>query len=251
MKETIAVIADIHGNSWALDKVIEDIQQRGITNVINLGDILYGPLDPKGTAERIIALGTTLDVHTIRGNQDRAIYQHTDSDSPSPTLEYVRTVLTHDQKRWLETLPAAGALNDEIFLCHGTPDSDETYLLEAVSQHGVSLRHDTEIEALLKDIGQTIVLCGHTHLPRVVFVSGSRTVVNPGSVGLQAYTDESPYPHSMEAGSPHARYAIISKNSQSWNVQHVSVPYEWEKAAQVARRNGREDWAAWLLTGRA
>ena len=45
----IAFLSDIHGNSWALKAVLNDIKQRGITEIYDLGDSLYGPLDPKGT----------------------------------------------------------------------------------------------------------------------------------------------------------------------------------------------------------
>jgi hypothetical protein len=31
-----AVISDIHGNSWALDAVFQDIERRGVTNIINI-----------------------------------------------------------------------------------------------------------------------------------------------------------------------------------------------------------------------
>ena len=36
-------------------------------------------------------------------------------------------------------------------------------------------------------------------------------VVNPGSVGLPAYTDTEPVKHSMEMGAPHARYAVLDR----------------------------------------
>ena len=76
-------------------------------------------------------------------------------------------------------------------------------------------------------------------------------MVNPGSVGLPAYTDAEPYPHAMESGSPHARYAILSWSPRGYAVEHVQVPYPWSEAAAAARRNGREDWAGWISTGRA
>jgi hypothetical protein len=38
-----------------------------------------------------------------------------------------------------------------------------------------------------------------------------RLVVNPGSVGLQAYDDDHGHPHVMENGTPHARYAIAEQ----------------------------------------
>jgi len=71
------------------------------------------------------------------------------------------------------------------------------------------------------------------------------------SEGLPAYTDESPHPHAMEAGSPHARYAIVTRSGDSWQVEQRSVVYDWKAAADMAERNGRRNWAVWLRTGRA
>ncbi|SDD65802.1 Calcineurin-like phosphoesterase superfamily domain-containing protein [Priestia aryabhattai B8W22] len=49
LKQKIAIISDIHGNSLALEAVLSDISRRGINTIFNLGDSLYGPLDPLGT----------------------------------------------------------------------------------------------------------------------------------------------------------------------------------------------------------
>jgi predicted phosphodiesterase len=61
----IAAISDIHGNLAALDAVLADIQRRGISLVVNLGDILSGALFPRETADRLMPLA----LPTIRGNQ--------------------------------------------------------------------------------------------------------------------------------------------------------------------------------------
>ena len=76
-------------------------------------------------------------------------------------------------------------------------------------------------------------------------------LVNPGSVGLQAYTDDTPSPHFMETGDPRARYSIISGNKSEWIVENVRVDYNRETAAETAEKNNRPDWAQWLRTGRA
>ena len=39
-----AAIADIHGNADALDAVLADLAREGISDVVNLGDHLSGPL---------------------------------------------------------------------------------------------------------------------------------------------------------------------------------------------------------------
>ncbi|GBQ92992.1 hypothetical protein AA0522_0150 [Gluconacetobacter liquefaciens NRIC 0522] len=42
----IAVIADVHGNSLALDAVLHDIAQENPDLIVNLGDLVSGPFDP-------------------------------------------------------------------------------------------------------------------------------------------------------------------------------------------------------------
>ena len=127
------------------------------------------------------------------------------------------------------------------------------YLLEDVSGGKPVLRETAEIAAdIAADIetalGQ-LVLCGHTHMQRVIDCRGT-LVVNPGSVGLPAYDDDAPIFHKMESGSPHARYALVSRDENGWNCLLASTPYDHQGAAALARKNGREDWALWLSTGR-
>ena len=52
--DTFALLADIHANVWALEAVLADIDRRGIARLFDLGDSLYGPLDPAATAEVIL-----------------------------------------------------------------------------------------------------------------------------------------------------------------------------------------------------
>jgi predicted phosphodiesterase len=246
MSERIAVIADVHGNTWALDAVLADIRRRGIERIVNLGDNVYGSLDPAGTAERLMDGRIT----SIAGNQDRDVFAPTDAVRESADHQFVTGRLSAAQIGWLAQLPPTAVL-DDLLLCHGTPASDETYLLETVTEHGVSLSETAAIQAHLRDVAQAVVLCGHSHVPRTVWLPDGRLVVNPGSVGIPAYEDDQPYPHVMETGSPHARYAILSREPQGWAVEHIALPYAWDVAAEVARRNARPDRARWIETGRA
>src|SRR5262249_6188203 len=128
---------------------------------------------------------------------------------------------------------------------------DSPYLLEQVEASGsVVLRSTGEIEANVADIAQPVILCGHSHLPRTVYLPQGKLIINPGSVGLPAYTMELPVPYAMESGSPHAKYVILSKVSNGWQIEHILVPYDWEQAANIALNNHRSDWAQWLATGR-
>jgi predicted phosphodiesterase len=242
-----AVLADIHGNIWALEAVLADVRRRKIRHHLNLGDAVYGPLEPQATALRLARLRSLV---SIRGNQDRLPAEGSPHPA-SPTLDYVLQALTPQSRAWLASHPATAMVGQDLFLCHGTPASDETYLLEAMSPQGGFLHDLAVIQAQLAGVSRAVVLCGHSHLPRTVQLSDGRLVINPGSVGLPAYSDDTPVAHKMETGSPHARYAVLAETVSGWRVEQVTLPYAWKKAVDKARENGRNDWAAWLESGRA
>jgi diadenosine tetraphosphatase ApaH/serine/threonine PP2A family protein phosphatase len=116
---------------------------------------------------------------------------------------------------------------------------------------GGFLQEPAAIQAQLTEVHQAMVLCGHSHIPRILQLPDGPLVVNPGSVGLPAYSDDLPIAHKMETGSPHARYAVIAKTVTGWTVEQIAVPYDWDKAAGKARQLGQDAWAGWLETGRA
>jgi len=93
-------------------------------------------------------------------------------------------------------------------------------------------------------------------VPRLVRTRDGRAIVNPGSVGLQAYdsdhplaTPEQPEVYYVETGSPHASYAIVDDIDPRWEISFHRVAYDWEAAAQCAARNHRPEWAHALRTG--
>jgi predicted phosphodiesterase len=226
-----ALIADIHGNIRALDAVLADISGRGIDVIFDLGDSLQGPLDPETTADRLIER----NIPSLIGNDDRAMLSQP---------------LRSEHRAWIEALPPTREPAPDILLFHGTPDSDLAYLLEEVRPEGVRLRDSPSIRELLGESPHSLFACGHSHTPRTVQLDASRLIVNPGSVGLPAYRGENPYPHVMEAGSPHARYAVVTRSGAGWQVEHVCVLYDYAAASRTAASNGRPDWAQRLLAGR-
>lgn len=243
----VAVLSDIHGNRWALEAVLNDIRRRGIRAMVNLGDSLYGPLDPGGTAQMLMEL----DMPTVRGNEDRILLDEPGRHPDSPSLPFVQANLAPRHRQWLKTLPVTTVAFEDFFLCHGTPEKDNEYLLREVTALGCGLLPEAAITRKLKAVAQPIVLCGHDHLPALLGLTDGRHVVNPGSVGLPAYRDGLPFPHAMETGSEHARYSIVSRLRPGLAVENIALPYDWPSAAAAAARNGRPDWAAYLATGRA
>ncbi|MEM7050716.1 MAG: metallophosphoesterase family protein [Acidobacteriota bacterium] len=236
-----AMLADIHGNRRALEAVIADASKHRIERWINLGDCFFGPLDPAGTAELL----RPLEAVTVLGNQDRDLL----ADNLDPRARAVVAALQPKDLAWLAKLPATTTVED-WFLCHGTPRSDLEPLLEMVTAAGSGDRPDEQVEALLDAVAAPYVACGHTHVHSHRHLPSRRQVLNPGSVGLPAYTDDSPHPHAMESGTPHARYALLERRpGGGWRIEPRKVTYDWEGAARQAERGGRPDWARWLRTG--
>jgi predicted phosphodiesterase len=242
----IAVISDVHGNRWALEAVLADVDRRALGSVLDLGDSVYGPLDPSGCATMLMGRG----IPSMRGNEDRIVLEPP-AESDSATLVHTRSCLSPEQKHWLGNLPAVANVFSDLFCCHGSPQRDDEYLLEEISERGVALKSAKALVRQLAAVDRPVVLCGHSHLPRTVQLPDGTLVVNPGSVGLPAYSDNVPVPHAMETGSPHARYAIIERADAGWRVEHVAVPYDREAASRAAAAMDRADWAEWLRTGRA
>ena len=240
----IAILSDIHGNSWALNEVLKDIKTKGIETIINLGDSLNGPLDPYGTF-KLLNENNTL---SISGNGDRLILESLDLTSESKTSEYVKTQIDNDVIEWLKKLPFELIYNN-IYCCHASPDNDTTYLLENLLPGYIAVKEYSEIDNKLKDIKQEIIVCGHSHVSRIVKTK-NKTILNAGSVGLPAYDDELPIPHKMENFNSFAKYSIITLTENPVKIEQVAIPYDYEIAAKVAEKNERSDWAKWIRTGR-
>ncbi len=242
----IAVLADAHGNFLALQAVLADLRTTSPDLVVNLGDLATGPFDPAGSADAQMALGCP----TLAGNHERNILE---GDDTSSSVAFARPRLSAAHLRWIGSLPAALTLAEgDVFACHGSPvGGDLDYLLDDVSSGRAVLAPEDAIRPRLQGIGSaTLVLCGHTHMPRAVQV-GSVLVVNPGSIGMPAYTDDGSVPHAIETGLPHARYAVVTRGMDgTWSAELRAVAYDWNRAARQAETNGRPAVARWTATGR-
>ncbi|MVN21136.1 metallophosphoesterase family protein [Mucilaginibacter arboris] len=244
--KTYAVISDIHGNSLALKAVLEDIQLRKVDVIVNLGDHVFGPLEPQKTADLIFGR----QMICISGNKDRDILENLDQSTQDETLEQVKKNLDKRSIDWLKSLPSTQSIDRLIFACHGTPESDNAYLLEEVTENGVFVYKDEELVAKTANIKEQIILCGHSHVNRVIWLSNGKIILNPGSVGLPAYLGNAKVRFAMESMTPHAKYALIYAGKNSINIEQINCSYDWNAASETARKNGREDWAQGLLYGR-
>jgi len=230
----IAVISDIHSNRLALEAVLDDIVRHGVDGTFNLGDLVSGPMEPNWVADILI----DLDVPTVRGNHDRVLIDNP-PEQLGPIDRFAQLQMESRHRAWMNALPETLAILDDMFLCHGTPTSDEERWLDGEWNGRSSTSPDeASVAAKAEGFDYPVLLCGHTHIPRAVRLRDGRLIVNPGSVGVQ-----------FNIGSPDARYAIIERRDGRFYPSFHAVPYDHFAAARQAAANGFPQWRDVLTTG--
>ncbi len=203
----IAFLADIHGNLPALEAVVADLRVRQVDSVICLGDHLSGPLLPLETARCLMKT----DWLFLAGNHERQLLEF-ESKGGGVSDAFAHSQLGEDEWEWIRSMQSVQQVNRQILACHGTPRSDCEHFLFSVGMGALMNATLAEAAERLGDATVEIVACGHSHLPRVMRIPTGPLLLNPGSVGLQAYEDNHPEQYKSEVGNPDARYAIAERH---------------------------------------
>ncbi|QPM89905.1 metallophosphoesterase family protein [Pseudooceanicola algae] len=240
-----AVIADIHGNADALSAVLSDMADFAPEALLVLGDHFSGPLDPQGTADRLM----TLNAYSLAGNHDRNLLEKAPEDMWGSD-RIAHEALSPQAFDWLRDLPQLLDFGD-VLACHATPLSDGTYWNHEPGPGGIlHPRPMAQIADWSAGVTAPLVLFAHTHIPALLRLPTGQILFNPGSVGCPAYDDERPpYPHKVEARSPAAAYAIIDRAGEGFRFTQRYVPYDSARMAQAARNYGEPAWANAVTTG--
>jgi putative phosphoesterase len=238
-----AVISDVHGNLAALRRVISHVETQGVDAIVNLGDCVSAPLWPQETFDELQTLG----VIAVRGNHDRWLGD-ADGAQSSPTVALTRSRLSAAAIDALVSLPATKRVTSEIFAVHGTPTSDVAYLLEDAVDDRLRYVTSESLGERLHAVDAELVLCGHSHVQHCAWAPGARLVLNPGAVGAPRYAGNA-LPHANEAGSPHARYAVVTRTSARWSAELFALDYDWALVMRRAQQLGYPEWAAAFAKG--
>lgn len=205
----IAAISDIHGNLGALEAVLADIGRSGVDLIVNLGDIFSGPLFPAECANRLIPLG----IPTVRGNHERQLLT-LQEDQMGESDRYTANCLDPGHISWMAQLPESLWIQDDVLLVHGTPSSDVAYFAETVEASGVRPATHAEIRDRAGKTSAALILHGHTHIPRIFKLADGPLILNPGSIGLQAYHDAVPFP--PQDGGRLTTRTICNRREAKW-----------------------------------
>lgn len=230
----IAVISDIHGNRQAFEAVEADIALLGVDATINLGDLVSGPVDPVGTLDMLMERAYP----TIIGNHDRYLMERP-ADKLDRVDSFVAGKLGKLHFDYLRSLPRTTDIEGEVYMCHGSPISDvEPWLDNWWTGRSTTMPDEGSVLAKAEGVDFPVLLCGHTHIARIVRLRDGRLIVNPGSVGIQFFH-----------GAPDARYAVIERHGGKWSASLRAVAYDWNAAAKLALKHGFPQWKEALTTG--
>lgn len=255
-----AIISDIHGNVEALQVVLADIKQRGVTRILCLGDIIgYGP-DPL----RCIDLVRQHCEWSLMGNHDFGVlYEPTNFNPGAESAAFwTRDALDaepEDQAR-RERYEFLGKLRvrvvetgpdgkTPVLFVHGSPRRP---INEYIFPDDVASAPD-KLSTIFERVPR-ICFVGHTHVPGVFtdepdfYMPGELTnatytigdqekaIINVGSVGQ---------PRDLD---PRASYVIVDNAT----VQFIRLPYDVEACAKKIKAIPQlSDWLAdRLMEGR-
>ena len=227
-----AVFSDVHGNLEALEAVLADAARHAPDMYVCLGDVVgYGP-DPNECVSRVRALGGGVSA----GNHDLAAIGAADLETFSPlariAIEWTASVLSHDSRQFLASLPLR--LETPAFLAvHGSPrDPVEEYILDLPTALAVFAECDF-----------TVCLVGHSHVAGA-FMRGqdgrvgatallpdeavrlsrtSRYIINTGSVG------------QPRDGDPRASYLLLDSDLRTATLRRLDYPIAETQVKMAAR----------------
>ena len=184
----IALIADIHGNTVALDAVLASLQADPPDRIVCLGDIATGGPDPAGAIDRLI----DIDAVTVQGNTDAGAVNMPDwwrnpasiglPDDALPGMAitvWSAEQLGTDHRGYLDSLPATVTVGlgaaGSLLAFHGSPRSADDYITPTTPPE--------DLDEMFAGHDEQWLIGGHTHVP-LVRRYGTQTIANPGSVGL-------------------------------------------------------------------
>lgn len=214
----IAVIADIHGNLWALEAVLRELDRLAPQQVVVAGDLAEGGPRPGECVELIRRRGYP----TIRGNADEWLVNP--SGAPAQLaggVAWCRARLSEEDRRFLAGLPFLWRYQHpvgDVVVVHATPWS----IAERVEPDAP----EAVVRRVFAEARASVVVYGHIHVAHVRRVE-EHLLVNPGSVWL------------------HASFAILSLDEGRWQADLKRVPYDVESAIQAARQSDNPEGLNW------
>jgi predicted phosphodiesterase len=226
----IGLIADIHGNLFALETVLAELAGDALDELICLGDVAALGPQPSAVLARLRALGCPV----VMGNVDAWLIEPpdlTDADEPDMALaRWCAEQMTDADRAYVRAFPAVierplGA--GRTLLCfHGSPRSYHDVI--------APLTPDDALDAMLGETPAALMAGGHTHL-QMVRRHGDAHLINPGSVGLPAV---GPPTVQRNHHVRWAEYAVVDVDGDCLDISLRRTLLDIDRMVQLAAGSG-------------
>ena len=228
----IAVLSDIHGNTTALNAVLEDALSLQVDEYWLLGDSLMPGTGRKNILETLADLPITAQV---LGNWEYSLWRacHRKLDETKPSLryllrqcQYIMEEVSQEEIDALQNYPLQihrqfGDLT--IGLSHHLPDKNWGREL-------IHLGKQEDFDRLVTDPACDIAVYGHIHQQLLRYGSGGQLILNPGSIGQPFFLS------SNLRRDLRAQYMILEFDEKGLkNVDFRRVDYDVQAELQLAK----------------
>lgn len=228
----IAVLSDIHGNTTALNAVLEDALSLQVDEYWLLGDILMPGTGRKNIMETLADLPITAQV---LGNWEYSLWRacHRKLDETKPSLryllrqcQYIMEEVSQEEIDALQNYPLQihrqfGDLT--IGLSHHLPDKNWGREL-------IHLGKQEDFDRLVTDPACDIAVYGHIHQQLLRYGSGGQLILNPGSIGQPFFLS------SNLRRDLRAQYMILEFDEKGLkDVDFRRVDYDVQAELQLAK----------------
>ena len=233
----LALIADIHGNLPALERVLADLDGDRVEQIVCLGDVAVGP-QPVETIERLRSVGCP----TIMGNWDACML------GAEPKVDGELAEMLVDACTW----STAQLGTEHLDYVRSFVDSLELQLDEAttiLAFHGSPRSYDEgifattpdeKVEEMLAGHDAALYACGHTHFQLFRRV-GESVVLNVGSVGQPFRRRRRGVMHI----SPWAEYAVVAADGGRLSIDLRRTPIDVELFTRTMLASGMPHAGWW------
>lgn len=200
----IAILGDIHSNFLLLKKALQDIEERGIQNILFLGDYITDGFENNKVLDIIKKYK-----YVIAGNRDLSVanYDGTswENSEQYKNMLYAYNDITKENLEYLKSLPNYMIVyinGKKLCLSHGTPFNSR----DIVFHNSFAI-----FDKLISSYNCDIYLSAHTHEAYYTNYK-NKIFLNPGSI-------------TLPSDSPTSKYGILDLKNMVY--EQVSTPYDF------------------------
>lgn len=232
----IAIMSDLHANKNAVELVLKDMEQRGVDEIVCLGDLVTKYFYPKEVVDAVMANASIV----LKGNCDHLV-------STDERYKFARGKLGLSRIEYLSELPIKKQIEINkvlIGMYHSMPDSLDAMFNPQFGYNDNTRYRDnivTDYKRMFASSDPQISLVGHTHHDYigvekddslrliedpVHLTNKDRAIVNVGSVGehCKMVKQNGVYVPSIDT---YLTYALLDDSGKEGelDVEIVRVPY--------------------------